>query len=172
MPYKLQTKKGFTLTELIVAIVVSGIAMAMIGMLITSIYSNWKRSEAEAERLREQSIIIGCFDKVVNDVNKDETLGITINFNNDFSIINNNNNENIILSYSDNKLKYNETDYSFNKVVNINIDEVVNINIDEVGSSKRIIKVIITFDNETVYENTYCFIKNYNKEEGSIWQKK
>lgn len=65
----LKNQKGFTLTELIVTIAVSGIFFAIIGSIIISLFTSYKNAEMKAEREAEISSAWNFIEETIADTN-------------------------------------------------------------------------------------------------------
>ncbi len=138
-------KQGFTLTELIVAMVISSIVLATAGYFLLSFTHTSKDIKALQERTYEQNVAVKCFEKFANNVNLE---GKSININNTDNVITIYlNDDNSIILKIDNEnhtLSYNNNSYPFERIMAINVKE------NEVDEKTFV--VTFTFDNEKTYE--------------------
>lgn len=143
---KKHKNSGFTLVELIVAMVISGIVLSLVGHFFISFTKTSRQSKASQLRVYEQNVVVRCFEKFENLANLNgasislDNENKTLSFNISRDEVNN-----AIIKYDKTKkvLTYNTLNYSLDKVIDINISQ------DE--TRKTLFNCELTFDNETVY---------------------
>ncbi len=139
-------KQGFTLTELIVAMVISSIVLATAGYFLVSFTNTSKDVKALQERTYEQNVVVKCFEKFTNTVNL-EGKSVEIRSENGNITIRTGEAENVNLLFIDNEkhtLSYNTNPYTFEKITSINV-------VQDTNNPKTYV-VTITFDNEKTYD--------------------
>ncbi|MCI6716049.1 MAG: type II secretion system GspH family protein [Mollicutes bacterium] len=140
-------KQGFTLTELIVAMVISSIVLATAGYFLVSFTNTSKDVKALQERTYEQNVVVKCFEKFTNTVNLEGKSVEIIPSENGNITIRTGEAENVNLLFIDNEkhmLRYNANPYTFEKITSINV-------VQDTNNPKTYV-VTITFDNEKTYE--------------------
>lgn len=63
---------GFTLIEMIVTVVVSGITLLMLAFLISNVANSWNKIKAKNERSQSQTIIEKCFESAKDYINQND----------------------------------------------------------------------------------------------------
>ena len=141
-------KQGFTLTELIVAMVISSIVLATAGYFLVSFTNTSKDVKALQERTYEQNVLVKCFEKFCN----------TVNLEGQEVVVNNTNSNNISLTAGspDNLivLSINNSAHTlnYNKKNEYKFERISLINIEMADKDPKTYIVTITFDNEKTYE--------------------
>lgn len=152
-------KQGFTLTELIVAMVISSIVLATAGYFLVSFTNTSKDVKALQERTYEQNVVVKCFEKFTNAVNLEgKSIHIESTDNGNITITTGEV-DNINLLVIDNEkhtLSYNTNPYTFERITSINV-------VQDTNNPKTYV-VTITFDNEKTYEFPIFII---SQEEGN-----
>lgn len=140
-------KQGFTLTELIVAMVISSIVLATAGYFLVSFTNTSKDVKALQERTYEQNVVVKCFEKFTNTVNLEgKSITVTRSENGNITITTGET-ENVNLLFIDNEkhmLRYNANPYTLERIALINIEQNT--------KNPKTYVVTITFDNEKTYE--------------------
>lgn len=148
MMEKAKQKKGFTLVELIVAIVVSGIVLTLSSYIFITFINTSRKIQATEARTAEQNIIVKYLESLANKANL-KGKRIIINYENNYLYLEPDVDEEI--SYSiieiDNenkKMKYDEVIIKYNKIARIDF-----INIE---TSNKQFLVEITYDDDSIYQ--------------------
>lgn len=134
-------KAGFTLTELIVTIVISGIVLTMVGYLLVTFNGLSKKVKADQNKNYEQNTIIRLVENYLNDANlngekisiKKENNTETLTYLEQQMIINND---------EEVKLIINDETFSF-KTINKIYMEI---------KEPKMLMLKITFNDEEIYE--------------------
>lgn len=152
MMKKEKYNQGFTLTEVIVAIVISSIVFTLTSYLFVRFVHTQKEIKAMQQRTLEQNVVVAYFDSFANKVNL-QGEEITIDY--EKGMIASSNMElekpfaeEIIVDNQNHKIKYNGDEVSLSRV-----KEIQFIPID---ASTKLFMVQIVFDNDSTYQfSTY-----------------
>jgi len=145
---KINKSSGFTLVELIVAMVISAIVLSLVGTFFISFTKTSRQSKAKQLMVYEQNVVVRCFEKFENAAN---LAGKSITLNKEqktieFSASDNSDIPEVSIKYdkATKTLSYNTLKYS--------LDKVVDIDITNVPSQKKLFLCKLTFDDESVYQ--------------------
>lgn len=146
-------KNGFTLTELIVAMVISGIILVMMSYFIISFTNTSKNIKALQNKTYEQSVVVRCFEKFSNAANLAGSKVLVAN-NQDtvvlYSIEENMEVIEIVIDNNQHSLTYNSNTYEF---------EIINkIDVKKNDNDYKSYIVDILFDDESSYQFSIYFI--------------
>lgn len=147
-----KNKEGFTLFEVLIASILTTIVFAIAGMVIVRLTKASNELSKNQEINSEATIIDSSIKIMVNNVNSDKSISITYDEEN-----------NKICDSTDSDIIYLLIDNS-NKELIIGNDTIVYDHLDSVDLtvSKRLISVLLTFDNGKKKNYSYLFVRGIN----------
>lgn len=157
MMTKTKHNQGFTLTELIVAIVISGIVLTLVGYFSVRFNSLSKKVKAQEKRTYEQSVVVKYFDAFTNEVNLDGMV-VTINYNDCFICSTNELlNTSIKVDNINKKFQYNG--------IELDLTTITEIKFIKMEKYQKLFSVLITFDDDSKYQFSIYIVGGINEEE-------
>ena len=158
---KEKRNKGFTLGELIVAIVVSSIVLTLISYFVVKFVNLSEEVKFKRKMTYEQNVVTKFFDDFVNNVNLNGYV-VNINYANNIIYYQYEMMENILINriIIDNEsktLKYND------KII-LEFSSIKQININKSNDFSNIFSVEIIFNNDTTYVFSKYIINSIREE--------
>ncbi len=143
-----KNNQGFTLVELVVAIVVSSIVLTLVSYFLIRFFSTSKKIKAEQNRTFEQSIIVNYFNDFKDQAN---LLGkkVTINYNNNIVYTTLDSSEEPISEVI--KIDNKKLEIKYNKA-STKLETIKSINLVKMDNMTKLFRVVITFDNDETYQ--------------------
>lgn len=157
---KENNQHGFTLIEVIVAIVISGIALTLVSYFFVTFMRTSKEVKAQQQRTYEQNLIVNYFDGFANRVN---LKGINIQINYEQGLAYAGDLEEESTRYETIQIDNVNKIFTYNDVT-LNYSSIVDIQLVEIEGSSKCFSVWITFDDDSTYQFAIYIIAGIKEE--------
>lgn len=160
----LKNKKGLTLIELIIAIVISSIVFTLVAYFFTKFINTSNQIKKEEKRIFEQHLIVDILEGFENNINLKgqalyvDTLGTYLYSLDEYNTLD----KSISLNIHEKEINYNGK--------TIKLETVNNINLKTEQTNKKIIYFTIVFDNDTTYNFNIYIIGGILSSEENLWK--
>lgn len=151
---------GFTLIEVIVAIVISGIALTLVSYFFVTFMRTSKEVKAQQQRTYEQNLVVNYFDRFANRVNLNGT-NIQINYEQGLVYARDWEEESTL--YETIQIDNVNKIFTYDDIT-LNCSSIVNIRLAKIENSSKCFSVWITFDDDSKYQFSIYIIGGIKEE--------